>query len=157
MLRRFLNRARRMRITLRKPFGRDVMPELLRVSLCNRSPDVVQALVDRFRDADGVEVLEGDLLDLDRDALVSPANGFGDMGGGIDQAIDRFYGGEAQRAVMGRIAERFYGELPVGAATIPRSSVWPPTDSTFWWSRPRCGFPAMCAARSTPTSRCGPR
>ena len=40
------------------------------------------------------------------------------MDGGIDQAIDRFYGGAAQRAVLDRIAERFYGELPVGSATV---------------------------------------
>ena len=40
------------------------------------------------------------------------------MGGGIDKQIDRFYDGMAQRAAMDRIAARFYGELPVGAATI---------------------------------------
>jgi O-acetyl-ADP-ribose deacetylase (regulator of RNase III) len=40
------------------------------------------------------------------------------MDGGIDQHIDQFYQGQAQRAVLARIAERFYGELPVGVATI---------------------------------------
>ncbi len=60
----------------------------------------------------------GDLLDLDCDAIVSPTNSFGFMDGGIDQAIDRFYEGRAQRAVLDRIAETFYGELPVGTATL---------------------------------------
>jgi O-acetyl-ADP-ribose deacetylase (regulator of RNase III) len=65
-----------------------------------------------------VEVLEGNLLDLDCDAVVSPANSFGYMDGGIDQHIDRFYDGEAQRAVLVLFAERYYGELPVGAAAV---------------------------------------
>ena len=50
---------------------------LLRVSLCDRNPDVVRALVNDFHDVGGVEVLEGDLLGLDGDAVVSPANSFG--------------------------------------------------------------------------------
>ncbi len=90
----------------------------VRVSLCDRNPEVAHALAGRFDGAGRVEVLEGDLLELDCDALVSPANSFGFMDGGIDQAIDRFYGGAAQRAVLDRIAERFYGELPIGSATI---------------------------------------
>ena len=101
-----------------KPLGRDLDPDRVGLSLCDRDPAVARALAGAFGDVDGVEVLAGDLLALDCDALVSPANSFGDMGGGIDQQIDRFYAGAAQRAVMDRIAGRFRGELPVGAATI---------------------------------------
>ena len=101
-----------------KPFGHGLTPGSLKVSLCDREPEVARSFADVFRGADGVEVLEGDLLSLDCDALVSPANSFGFMDGGIDRAIDRFYDGAAQRAVMDRIAGRFYGELPVGAATV---------------------------------------
>ena len=63
----------------------------------------------------GVEVVHGNLLDLGCDAVVSPANSFGDMSGGIDKAIDDFHDGEAQRRVMAAIAEQFLGELPVGS------------------------------------------
>lgn len=63
-------------------------------------------------------MLEGDLLELDCDVLVSPANSFGFMDGGIDQAIDRSYRGAARRAVLDWIAEQFYGALPVGLATV---------------------------------------
>lgn len=101
-----------------KPFGRGLADGLLRVSLCDRNPDVVRALAYNFHDAGGVEVLEGDLLGLNCDAVVSPANSFGYMDGGIDHHIDRFYGGEAQRAVLSLIAERFYGELRVGSAAV---------------------------------------
>jgi O-acetyl-ADP-ribose deacetylase (regulator of RNase III) len=107
-----------MGMKIHKPFGRSMTTGLLRVSLCDRSPEVARSLADLFDDADEVEVIEGNLLDLDCDALVSPANSFGFMDGGIDKAIDRFYEGAAQRAVMDRIADRFHGELPVGSATV---------------------------------------
>ncbi len=100
-----------------KPIGKGG-PRPVRISLCDRSEDVARALGCHFRDADDAEVLAGDLLDLDCDALVSPTNSFGDMSGGIDRSIDLFYDGAAQRLAMGRIAERFRGELPVGSATI---------------------------------------
>ncbi|HEV3310128.1 MAG TPA: macro domain-containing protein [Chloroflexota bacterium] len=106
-----------MRSKTLKPFGRGAANSL-RVSLTDRNPEVARALASRFDEVDAVEVLEGDLLSLDCDALVSPANSFGFMDGGIDQSIDRFYGGAAQRAVLDRIADRFYGELPVGSATV---------------------------------------
>lgn len=118
MLRSLARTMRRMRMKTVKPFGRGHADGLLRVSLCDRNPEVARALVDDFHDVQGVEVLEGDLLGLDCDALVSPANSFGYMDGGVEKHIDDYYGGEAQRAVLARIAERYYGELPVGSAAI---------------------------------------
>ena len=101
-----------------KPLGRRGEPKSVTISLCDKNAEVAQTLANHFQDVDGVEVLAGDLFDLDCDALVSPANSFGDMSGGIDQQIDRFYAGAAQRAAMDRIAGRFHGELPVGMATV---------------------------------------
>ena len=68
-----------VRVVIEKPFGRSLADDLLRVSLCDRNPDVVRALANDFHDVGGVEVLEGDLLGLDCDAVVSPANSFGFM------------------------------------------------------------------------------
>jgi O-acetyl-ADP-ribose deacetylase (regulator of RNase III) len=76
------------------------------------------AFLDYFHDVAGVEILEGDLLNLDCNALVSPSNSFGYMDGGIEKQIDQFYEGAAQKAVLAMIAEKFYGELAVGSATI---------------------------------------
>ncbi len=101
-----------------KPFGPSIPPGQLRVTLCDTNPDLVRCFADNFERLGGVEVIEGSLLDLDHDALVSPANSFGDMSGGIDQQIDDFHQGAAQRAVTSAIAERFYGELPVGMALV---------------------------------------
>ncbi len=71
-----------------------------------------------FTTSPAVEVAEGNLLDLNCDAIVSPANSFGDMSGGIDKSIDDFHHGAAQRSIMAAIAEHFLGELPVGMALI---------------------------------------
>ncbi|MHC5543893.1 macro domain-containing protein, partial [Singulisphaera rosea] len=107
-----------MRLTLVKPLARDLPGELLRVSLCDKNPDVVRAFLEHFHDVEGVEILEGNVLDLECDALLSPANSFGYMDGGFDKHIDDFYQGEAQRAVLSAIAERHFGELPVGLAIL---------------------------------------
>jgi O-acetyl-ADP-ribose deacetylase (regulator of RNase III) len=118
MLEALRARARRLRMKTIKPFGRGRATAPHRLQLCDANPEVAAALGRRFRDVDAAEVLVGDLLDLHCDALLSPANSFGDMGGGLDKRIDDFHGGAAQREVMRRIAERRHGELPVGSAEI---------------------------------------
>ena len=112
---------RRWRMKTMKPFGK-TSPDGLRISVGDLNPDIVNALATAFAGVDQVEVVEGNLLDLSCDAIVSPANSFGDMGGGIDKAIDDFHGGAAQRAVTAAIAEQFFGELPVGTALIVKLS-----------------------------------
>jgi O-acetyl-ADP-ribose deacetylase (regulator of RNase III) len=66
----------------------------------------------------GTFVVEGDIL-LDRcDAVVSPANSFGFMDGGIDLAYLRHFGVDLQARVQAKIRNEFFGELPVGQATV---------------------------------------
>jgi O-acetyl-ADP-ribose deacetylase (regulator of RNase III) len=100
-----------------KPFGQ-VDAGTLRLSLGDVSASMADRLAYHFDGVAAVEVVHGNLLDLDCQAIVSPANSFGDMGGGIDKAIDDFHHGEAQRRVMAAIREQFFGELPVGSAVI---------------------------------------
>ncbi|MCI0743337.1 MAG: macro domain-containing protein [Gemmataceae bacterium] len=100
-----------------KPFG-SLAPDALRLTLGDINAEISQAFAAEFGEVPGVEVVCGNLLDSSCDGIVSPANSFGDMGGGIDKAIDDFHRGEAQRRVMAAIAERFFGELPVGAALV---------------------------------------
>ena len=88
------------RMKTHKPFGR-TSSDALRISLGDMKPEIAIALATAFAGADQVEVVEGNLLDLACDAIVSPANSFGDMGGGIDKAIDDFHRGAAQRALRG--------------------------------------------------------
>jgi len=101
-----------------KPFGNPSAIEGLSLTIGDRNADIARALAEAFDGVPAVEVIEGDLLDAGCEAILSPANSFGDMGGGIDKAIDDFHQGAAQRAVRKAIAERCYGELPVGVALI---------------------------------------
>jgi O-acetyl-ADP-ribose deacetylase (regulator of RNase III) len=104
-----------------KPFGK-LHPGCIKISLGDRNPEVAAALAAAFEGVPEVEVVAGNLLDLACDAVLSPANSFGDIGGGIDKAIDDFHRGEAQCAVINAIASQFFGELPVGAALVVRVS-----------------------------------
>ena len=117
MFRWLVAKARRWRMETLKPFGKSSAAGL-RLSLGDLDSGVARALADAFADDDLVEVVRGNLLDLDCDGVVSPANSFGDMGGGIDKAIDDLHQGKAQTAVRAAIAERFLGELPVGMALV---------------------------------------
>jgi O-acetyl-ADP-ribose deacetylase (regulator of RNase III) len=113
----------RWRMKTLKPFGRGLQGDGLRVSLCDTNEDVARALTTAFADVAAVEVLNGNLLDLGCDAILSPANSFGDMGGGIDKHIDDRSGGAAQRSMSALIAEQFFGELPVGMAAVVELSI----------------------------------
>jgi O-acetyl-ADP-ribose deacetylase (regulator of RNase III) len=84
--------------------------------------DRLQALVDhwkeQFSDCPAVEAVAGDYFQRPADAMVSPANSFGIMDGGIDLAIRDQLGLEVERRVQAAIVENHHGELPVGCAEI---------------------------------------
>jgi O-acetyl-ADP-ribose deacetylase (regulator of RNase III) len=69
-------------------------------------------------DFDFVEVHHGSIFDLSVDAVVSPANSFGFMDGGIDMLYSQRFGWHVQKRLQGLIATRHYGELLVGTAEI---------------------------------------
>src|SRR5262245_41803895 len=50
--------------------------------------------------------------------MVSPANSFGMMDGGIDAAIIRFFGNDLMNRVHEHILNEFFGEQPVGTSII---------------------------------------
>lgn len=71
-----------------------------------------------FARAPGVSIVAGDILEGEADALLSPANSFGYMDGGLDLAYRRFLGPEIEARLQQRIAAEHYGELPVGSALV---------------------------------------
>lgn len=66
----------------------------------------------------GAAVHRGSILDVDCDAVVSPANSFGFMDGGIDAVYMRFFGEGIQQVVQQAIRTHHFGELPVGVAHV---------------------------------------
>jgi O-acetyl-ADP-ribose deacetylase (regulator of RNase III) len=79
---------------------------------------LIRAWSEAFTGFDHVEVRQGDFFAEDADALVSPANSFGIMDGGLDGAIRAQLGGLVETAVQRRIVEEHHGELPVGSAEV---------------------------------------
>lgn len=69
-------------------------------------------------DLDCVEVHRGSIFETGADALVSPANSFGFMDGGIDMLYSQRFGWELQERLQARIREAHHGELLVGSAEI---------------------------------------
>ena len=100
-----------------KPFGK-VSSQVIKISICDQNPDLIRVFVQIFANEDHVEILQGNLLNLKADALISPANSFGDMSGGLDKTIDDFYFGRAQEKVQTLIQKEYFGEMPVGVAEI---------------------------------------
>lgn len=89
-----------------------------RILLVDLYPPLVRAWSEVFAEHAQIEVIEGDLFDQSADAMVSPANSFGIMDGGIDAAIRGALGGRIEHDVQSAIVARHHGELPVGAAEI---------------------------------------
>ena len=67
-------------------------------------------------DLSNVTVHRGSILDVRCDAVVSPANSFGFMDGGIDHAYSYRFGWGVQRRLQQVIGIRHHGELLVGRA-----------------------------------------
>lgn len=72
-----------------------------------------------FSDFPSVKIQQGYFENVkDYDCLVSPANSFGLMDGGVDLAIRNYFGMKLQYNVQKVIQREFYGEQPVGTSTI---------------------------------------
>ena len=96
-------------------------------------PTLVRAWRKEFSTFADVEISCGDILELAEDTIVSPANSYGYMDGGIDLEYMRHFGLRIQSIVQEAISRRPEGLLPVGAsilvmtgdAKIPRMIVAP--------------------------------
>ena len=97
------------------------------VILVDRHPSMVAAWRQAFKDEDSIEVVEGDYFSRPADAMVSPANSFGIMDGGLDAAIRDELGANIQRVVQQVILDEHHGEIPVGQAEVVATSndKWP--------------------------------
>ena len=71
-----------------------------------------------FNDIPDVVVHHGDFFDLSTDCVVSPANSFGFMDGGLDLVISLQLGWQVQEKLQKQIQEKYNGELLVGQAEL---------------------------------------
>lgn len=88
------------------------------IQLVDRNQDMVDAWTSEFFDCDDVIIYCDDFFAPETDCIVSPANSFGFMDGGLDGVITRRLGPQTQINVQTRIAERPMKELLVGEVML---------------------------------------
>jgi O-acetyl-ADP-ribose deacetylase (regulator of RNase III) len=93
-----------------------MLPE--KVTLIDIHEPLVTYWNEVFKDEPRVSAEWGDYFETKADAMVSPANSFGIMDGGIDLAIRNELGRGVELTLRSQIEDRFHGELPVGGCII---------------------------------------
>ncbi len=88
------------------------------IYLIDNSPKLVDAWNNAFSKIPEVKPVAGDYFQQPADAIVSPANSFGIMDGGLDLAIRDQLGYGVQSRVQTVILDKYHGELPIGCAEI---------------------------------------
>lgn len=91
---------------------------MVRIVLTALDAELADAWARHCGDLADVTVHRGSILDVACDAVVSPANSFGFMDGGVDALYLRRFGEGIQRRVQAAIRSFHHGELLVGAAEI---------------------------------------
>ena len=85
-------------------------------------PDLHEAFKKWFSGFPNTEVVFKRFEDTDFDCVVSAANSFGLMDGGVDQCITDYFGVQMMKRVQERIIYEYYGEQPVGTSMIVRGN-----------------------------------
>ena len=117
-----------------------------KIILIDRNADLVHHWAILFQSTPSVEVHTGSIFDYEVDALVSPANSFGFMDGGIDYALSEVLGWELQRRLQKQIADLPEKELLVGRSLTLTTGhpKWP-----YLISAPTMRVPMVLGANST--------
>jgi O-acetyl-ADP-ribose deacetylase (regulator of RNase III) len=90
----------------------------MKIVLAAIAEPLVDAWAERCGHLDGVRIHAGSILDVECDAVVSPANSFGFMDGGIDRAYRERFGPQVEERLQAAIRDHHHGELLVGTAEI---------------------------------------
>jgi len=90
----------------------------MKLHLVDIDPDVVREWERAFLPFPEVRVTQGDILKIAENTIVSPANSYGFMDGGIDEQYTGFFGLGPQTRLHEMIAIHPEGRLPVGSALL---------------------------------------
>ena len=92
---------------------------MIKLILSAPDPRISAALERHFSDDKNVEIISKPFETIpDFDCMVSAANSFGLMDGGVDAAITAFFGRQLMTRVQQRIVDEYLGEQPVGSAFV---------------------------------------
>ena len=91
----------------------------LKLILVSPQRDLCQAWEKHFKDLPDIEISHGFFEKLEEfDCMVSAANSFGLMDGGVDLAIVNFFGRQLEKRVQQYILDNYLGEQPIGTSFI---------------------------------------
>ncbi len=85
---------------------------------CDINANLIESLHKYFKQDPNIKIVHGSIFDVDCDAILSPANSYGFMDGGLDLRISQFFGWHVQENLQEIIKEKHHGELLVGCAEI---------------------------------------
>jgi len=90
----------------------------MKLTLVDLQSEIVDAWGLHFDGLADVSVMQGDILEVAENTIVSPANSFGYMDGGIDRIYIRHFGDRLQLELHEAIQRRPEGHLPIGASIL---------------------------------------
>lgn len=88
----------------------------MEIKFIDINPEVTKWLSIGFYGKENVKVYTDNILNYSANAIVSPANSFGFMDGGIDLIYTKFFGSKIEKKVKKCIQDFYNGELLVGQA-----------------------------------------
>lgn len=95
----------------------------MKIYLLDINPEVTKELKKEFDDYSNVDIVTDNFkhfMDTHKDVecIVSPANSFGYMNGGYDEAITDYFGHDVEKEVQKFINTHLFGEQPVGTSIM---------------------------------------
>jgi O-acetyl-ADP-ribose deacetylase (regulator of RNase III) len=112
----------------------------MKIQLIDRNKEMCEQWDLQFKDCNDVITHCGDFFSLKTDCVVSPANSFGFMDGGLDKAISKKLGWQVQEKLQKQIQEKYFGELLVGQAELVETDL---TEIPFCISAPTMRVPSI--------------
>lgn len=92
---------------------------MINLSFVDTNIEVCRAFEDYFGKYDNMKVFNCPFQELEEyDCLVSPANSYGSLSGGVDYHIREYFGRQLESRVQDYIAQYYFGEQPVGTSFI---------------------------------------
>jgi len=90
----------------------------MKILLVDFQQPLIDAWQQAFKNIEDVTVMCHSIFEVPAEAIVSPANSFGYMDGGLDLRISQFFGWHVQERLQALIRSKHHGELLVGQAEI---------------------------------------
>jgi O-acetyl-ADP-ribose deacetylase (regulator of RNase III) len=90
----------------------------MKILLAGQSQKLLDAWKEFFSNEEDVTIIEADITQLECDAIISPANSFGFMDGGLDHALSERLGWDLEKKLQQIIKDLPEGELLVGQALL---------------------------------------